>query len=420
MHSNRQIKRIYFSLELLNWLSVALPLPFIVLFMQARGLDLFQIGLVNGLYAVTIVVLELPTGGMADAIGRKPVTVLSYIATALASLTFLFAFSLPVFAIAWVFLGVGRALASGALNAWFIDSLLELDPEADLQPALAQASSFSIAGLSLGTLIGGVIPKLFAFLPADGTAVFSPLSMTIFFALLLKLLNTFLLLIWVKEGKREKAGAVFSLHSVRDILSESVSLAARKPIIRLLLLGSFFSLLALTSIETFWQAQFSRWLEPQNSLLFGTIMMVAFLMGVIGNLGSIPLSQVMGKRYGLVAALSQIIASLAIILLAMQQGPWLASACFWLYYLAVALTGSPVATLFNQEIPSQMRSSMQSVMSLVGYAGAFVGSVGLGWVAKQASVASAWRIAGALLFISVMVYVQIDRLAKPQERLSET
>ena len=103
MHSNRQIKRIYFSLELLNWLSVALPLPFIVLFMQARGLDLFQIGLVNGLYAVTIVVLELPTGGMADAIGRKPVTVLSYIATALASLTFLFAFSLPVFAIAWVF-----------------------------------------------------------------------------------------------------------------------------------------------------------------------------------------------------------------------------------------------------------------------------------------------------------------------------
>ena len=420
MHSNRQIKRIYFSLELLNWLSVALPLPFIVLFMQARGLDLFQIGLVNGLYAVTIVVLELPTGGMADAIGRKPVTVLSYIATALASLTFLFAFSLPVFAIAWVFLGVGRALASGALNAWFIDSLLELDPEADLQPALAQASSFSIAGLSLGTLIGGVIPKLFAFLPADGTAVFSPLSMTIFFALLLKLLNTFLLLIWVKEGKREKAGAVFSLHSVRDILSESVSLAARKPIIRLLLLGSFVSLLALTSIETFWQAQFSRWLEPQNSLLFGTIMMMAFLMGVIGNLGSIPLSQVMGKRYGLVAALSQIIASLAIILLAMQQGPWLASACFWLYYLAVALTGSPVATLFNQEIPSQMRSSMQSVMSLVGYAGAFVGSVGLGWVAKQASVASAWRIAGALLFISVMVYVQIDRLAKPQERLSET
>ena len=239
-----QTKRVYYSLEFLNWLAVALPLPFAVLFMQARGLDLFQMGLLSGIYSVTIVLLELPTGGLADAIGRKPVTLMSYLATLGSSLVFLLSFSLPVFALAWILLGIGRALASGALSAWFVDALLASDPEIDLQPALAQAGTFTILGLSLGTLIGGLIPELFAFLPEEGSAIFTPLAMTIFFAILLKGLNTLLLIVFVRESRpKVKQDAPLSIRSLPMIIKDAFVQTAYNPIIKWRLLASLVGLL---------------------------------------------------------------------------------------------------------------------------------------------------------------------------------
>lgn len=410
MTSVAHVKRVYYSLEFLNWFAVAIPLPFVVLFMQARGLDLFQIGLLSGSYAITIVLLELPTGGLADTVGRKPVSLLSYLLAALSGLVFLVAFSFPIFAIAWILLGISRALASGALGAWFIDSLLEHDPDIDFQPALAQAGTYTILGLSLGTLMGGVIPKLFAFLPEEGSAVLTPLSMTILVSLGLKLLLILLLSLWVKE--KRMASASKGATQLAIILKEAFKLTGDSAIIKWLLIGSFTSLLALTSVETFWQPQFSIWLNTDNSLAFAVLMMMAFVTGVVGNLASIPLTKLVGKRYGWVAAIAQVLAGVAILLLALQQSLFSSAGFFWLYYLGIAMSGSPVGAIANEEIPSERRSSMQSIMSLAGYAGAFIGSAGLGWIAETFSVSNAWLIAGSLVLLSSLIYLRVEALRK--------
>ena len=62
----------------------------------------------------------------------------------------------------------------------------------------------------------------------------------------------------------------------------------------------------------------------------------------------------------------------------------------------------------NREIPAAQRSSMLSIESLAGYAGAIVGSAGLGYVAEHASVGAAWIISGAVLVVSLGLYLQID------------
>ena len=67
--SIQQIKRVYFLVTALRWLAVGLVLPISVLVMQSRGINLMQLGIIMGLYAVTIVLLELPTGGLARAAG---------------------------------------------------------------------------------------------------------------------------------------------------------------------------------------------------------------------------------------------------------------------------------------------------------------------------------------------------------------
>jgi MFS family permease len=184
MTRTMRIKWTYYSILSLFWLATGLPAALFILLAQARGLDLFQLGLVVGAYSLTIVLLELPTGGLADAIGRKRVAVLAYVCITLASLAFLLAFSFPALLCAFVLNGVGRALASGALDAWFVDALQAADPDVELQPALAQAGTFTLLSLGAGALLGSAIPGMFEHLPPDGSAVLTPLSMPIALALL--------------------------------------------------------------------------------------------------------------------------------------------------------------------------------------------------------------------------------------------
>ncbi|MGV6802899.1 MAG: MFS transporter [Ruegeria sp.] len=56
--------------------------------MSDRGIDLFQISLLFGVYSLTTMATELPFGGLADSIGRKPV----FLATVAASVVSLILF----------------------------------------------------------------------------------------------------------------------------------------------------------------------------------------------------------------------------------------------------------------------------------------------------------------------------------------
>ena len=102
------------------------------------------------------------------------------------------------------------------------------------------------------------------------------------------------------------------------------------------------------------------------------------------------------KRYGAVAALGQLVGGAAMLVLASRSGVPAAVAAFWAAYLANALTGSPIATLLNDEVPSSRRSSTLSVVSLAGFVGGLVGSVAFGWLAQRAGIPAVWTVAGAI------------------------
>ncbi|UCH26962.1 MAG: MFS transporter [Trueperaceae bacterium] len=413
------VKRIYFTAEFLTWFAVGLVLPVSVLLLQSRGLDLFEIGLLMGLYSLTIVLLELPTGGLADTIGRKPVTLLSYLFALGSSLAFLVSFSMPLFLLSFVLLGISRALASGALGAWFVDRLLEIDEEIDLQPHLAHANVFVIAGLSLGSLAGGWVPRLFSHLPTDGAAVFTPLSMTLVFSIIVKVAGIVLVGLWIRE-RRTAPTERGALAGIPKLLKTALVESRGNPVIPLLLTASLMGALALMSVETFWQPRFAGWLGTANTPLFGLLMTGAFAVGIVGNLASIPLSKRLKGRHGLVAALAQGVGGAAVVLLALQTNAAPAAALFWLFYLMGGALGSPVAVLFNREVPSERRSSMQSVMSLAAYGGSFLGSAVLGYLAKTSGIGTVWFVSGTILSGSAALYLLVDLRSRSGRLLNTT
>ncbi|MGB7876461.1 MAG: MFS transporter, partial [Anaerolineales bacterium] len=337
MRTVKDIQRIYHLAISLFWLATALPIALLVLFAQARGLDLFQVGIVMGLYSLTIVLLEVPTGGLADTIGRKRVSILAYSTILLSGLVLLGAFTFPVFLFGFMLNGVGRALSSGALDAWFVDALKVADPDIDLQPAFAKVGTYSLLSLGVGTLAGSLIPGFFKDLPADGTAIFTPLSMPIAVSGAVYILLLLVVIFLIKE-ERKSTNENTWLESLRKIpaMIKTAAILTRQNNIVLLLLGvTSASGLVLVSLETFWQPYFANLFggSEGNTVWFGVIMGGNFLVGVLGNMIVTPVSKALGKRYGLVAAIFQGLRGVILIGLALQSNLPIAVLLFWLVYL---------------------------------------------------------------------------------------
>ncbi len=408
----KSIRRTYYLIVSLFWLGTALPMALTMLLAQARGISLFEISLLVGVYSLTIVLLEVPTGGLADAIGRKTTTALAYGCITIASVVLLLAFSFPAFVAGFMLIGVGRALASGALEAWFIDSLQALDPQIELQPDLARANTYALLALAGGSLLGSLMPYLFPHLPADGTAVLTPLAIPLVLATGLHLTTLLTTLFLVKEqrpvsgmgGWRQQVGQTNA-----HILT-AFTLSRRNPTILRLMGATAASGLAVISMETLWQPFFADFLGggTEHTVWFGVIASGNFMVGVAGNLLATPLSRWLNQRYALVCALFQGLPGLTMIILAWQTGLPGAIGLYWLVYLQMSVVNSPHSALLNQEIPAAQRSAMLSLESLVGYLGAMVGSVGLGFVAEQSSIGAAWIIGGAILMVSLGLYLQVD------------
>lgn len=418
IHTTTHIQRVYYLATSLYWFATALPLALTTLLFQARGFSLFEIGLAFGVYSATVVLLEVPTGGLADVVGRKRVALLAYCMLTLMSVVLLLAFSLPVVILGMILYGMSRALSSGALDAWFIDAVQSADPGVDLQPLLAKAGTFTLLALGLGALLGSALPQMGGGLPAEGTAVLTPLSLPILVSIILKGALTVFVAAAVHEERPSGSAASWTagLRATPQVVGEALALTRQSETILLLLGTTVAAGLALAAIETFWQPQMADLLNgvSANTILFGLAMTGSFLAGMGGNMLATPLSRFLGKRYALVAALVRGLQGLFLLTLALQTAVPGFILVFWLVYLNLGVLNSPHSTLLNAAIPAARRSSMLSVESLAGYLGSMIGSIGLGYVAQQWSISAAWIVAAVGLMLSLFLYVRIDRRQQRQ------
>src|SRR4051812_39564965 len=166
------LTRRFVLLRALRWLPVGLVLPFLVITPQARGLSLSAIGAVFAVHSAVNIALEVPSGGLADLVGRRRVLIAGAALTALSLLIFAAAESVVAFMVSAAMLAAGRSLISGSLEAWYVDSLRLLDPAAPLSHGLSRGAAAEGVALAVGSLISGGLVTLAG--PAhDGGGAFS-------------------------------------------------------------------------------------------------------------------------------------------------------------------------------------------------------------------------------------------------------
>ena len=75
-------------------------MPIVVLFYQDNGMGMHEIFLLKAIYSVAIVIMEIPSGWMADVWGRKKTLILGSILGSAGFLMYSFSYGFFAFALA--------------------------------------------------------------------------------------------------------------------------------------------------------------------------------------------------------------------------------------------------------------------------------------------------------------------------------
>lgn len=130
-----------------------------VLYLAYCGLNLAQIGMVEGIYHATGIVFEIPSGAVADLLGRKRSMVLGKVCIAVSCIIMLFARSFWFFALSFVIQALGNNLNSGSEEALVYDSMKYAGQEEQYMRVCGRLNVFIEVSQGIATVAGGILAE---------------------------------------------------------------------------------------------------------------------------------------------------------------------------------------------------------------------------------------------------------------------
>lgn len=130
-----------------------------VLYLAYKGMNLMQIGLLEGIYHLTGLLFEIPSGAAADLLGRKKTLIISRILMVISCIIMLFADSFLGFALSFLFQALSGNFNSGAEEALLFDSLKLLGKEEHYLTVSGRISTLFEVSQGIATVAGGILAE---------------------------------------------------------------------------------------------------------------------------------------------------------------------------------------------------------------------------------------------------------------------
>ncbi|MGK5445683.1 MFS transporter [Micromonospora sp. URMC 105] len=410
--SVRQIRFRYLSLYGLRWLPTGLMIPVMILLMQERGLSLSEIGLVSTAQALVVLALELPTGGLADALGRKPVLAIAWTVSLLSLGLFAVADSVALFFLVWALQGVFRALDSGPLESWYVDASLAADPKAEYEPGLGYAGTVAGVAIAVGALLSSALVALGPLGPV------SALTLPVLVAIALQAVGLIALLTLLVETRPARgAGALrASVVEAPRMVGQALGLLRRSRV-----------LLALVAVELFWgfgMVTFESLLPVRLGEVAGGAEQAATLLGPansaawLASAAGAALTPLLLRRLGAApsAALMLLVQAGTVIGMGLLAGPVGVLVAYLTCYTVHGAANPLHAGLLHRQVEGPYRTSVLSLNSMMGQPGFALGAVLLTAIADTSSVTTAMLVGAAVLAMAAPLYLPAWRAGRAAGR----
>jgi DHA1 family tetracycline resistance protein-like MFS transporter len=400
-----EIQHRYLLLVALRWLPTGLLIPVLVLLMLDRGLTLGQIGLATAAQGVMILLLELPTGGLADAVGRRNVLVVASGFDLLAVAVMISAGSLGSFALVFALQGIARALMSGPLDAWYVDAVQLADPEANIERGLANAGVVVGVSIAAGTLLASGVVAL------DPLPHVAALATPLVIALALRLVEVTAIWNLMVERDRNRRSLGDSMREVPDVVRRAVRTVRQSHMLGILMTIEALWGFGMTAFELLTPAKLGAVSGDATGAarLVGPMTTAGWVMGAVGAAAVPTLVRRVGAPLSgcwLLAAQSVFIAGIAL-----ASGPAGVIVAFVMTMTTHGAANPVHQGLVHRAVAvPELRASVLSTMSLAAMAGGMLGGIVLGALAEATTLTTAFVVGALTVVGAALLYLAARRV----------
>jgi len=408
------IVRTYLVTTALYTLATSMIWGINTLFLMDAGLDIFQVMLVNAAFAVGMVAFEVPTGVIADTLGRKTSFLICIAVIFVSTLAYVsiwwFGWGIWPFVGTSVLLGLGFTFFTGAVEAWLVDALDHTGFTGSRERIFARSQMVFSGSMLFGTVGGGVLGQVNLALPYLVRAgILVPTFVVV--ALFMRDLGF--------EPRHLKFSNVGG--EAKKVFVEGMKYGWNIPIVKFCVFASFIEGLFFIFGWYSWQRYFLDLLNRELIWVAGVVSALFSFSSIAGNALVGKVTDKLGARspakilawaaclQGLVVVAAGLLGVLAPAH-ALGLGLFAAAVGFYLVFGVVMGVAKPVRQGFlNRYIPSAHRATVLSLDSLFFDMGGVVGQTGLGYLSRAVSIPVAWVLGGAVLFFGYPLYRRVER-----------
>ena len=409
--SPRRVQGIYYTLLLGNTLAASFIWGINTLFLLDAGLSNLEAFAANAFFTAGMVIFEIPTGVVADTVGRRASYLLGTltlsVTTVLYWLMWLWSAPFWAWAVVSVLLGLGFTFFSGAVDAWLVDALRATEYRGSLETVFGRAQIVGGVAMLAGSVIGGVV--------AQFTNLGVPFLLR---AGVLALMLLLAALLMRDLGFTPERG-VGPLKATGNVLRASIKYGLGDPPVRWLMLTSPFT--AGVGIYAFYAMQpylLELYGDEEAYTIAGLTAALLAGAGIVGGTLAPVVRRLFRKRTS--TLLLATISSAAILLaLGFTTNFWVAIALIAAWGIASAIDDPVHRAYLNDMIPSKQRATVLSFDSLLGSAGGVVFQPLLGRSADLGGYGASLMWSGIITAIATPFVLLSRRQSSPADEARE-
>lgn len=370
-------------------------LPVYVFYLQERGLNLFDVNLLQIAGIASQFIAEVPTGILGDKFGRKRSVVIGLALMGVSEAMMLISTQLWHFIALQAVLGFGFAFISGSQQALLIESLPRDTPDhaAQVKRALGRLSAASQIGFVISFALTGLL-----FPDVQLTRFMIPIALTAGMLWLAALIVSF--------AREPQSHAEAHMHaSSLMLLKSSANLLRDDRAFRRIVLLSIFA----NSFGWYWIALYQPFLARAHvpAAWFGPALALGTLLAAWVNANIEHIERLLPRRHALFILTA--LPGALYLLMGFEQGSASALTLFITQYATMNAAQPLLGAYANQRIDARYRATALSLMSLLTTLYLAVAGVPIGALAEW-SLPALFAVMGLTIIVNAFLFrVNLDR-----------
>jgi MFS family permease len=335
-----------------------------------------------------MMLFEVPTGIVADTVGRRASYLLGTVTLAASTLLYVLLWQIEApfweWAVVSILIGLGFTFFSGAVEAWLVDALTATGFTGVLDAVFARGQVVSGGAMLAGSVAGGFI--------AAQTSLGVPFVLrgavlVVMFVVAFRLMHDI-------GFTPEKGGRVTT--EVRNIASASIDYGWRVPAVKWLMVEALFT--GGVGIYVFYALQpylLELWGDPEAYQIAGLVAAIVACAQILGGIVAPRLRRLFHRRTSALISTAAL-SAVTLALIGLADSFWAVVGLIVVWGLLFAASRPIRQTYLNGLIPSQQRATILSFDSLMGSTGGVWAQPVLGRAADVWGYAPSYLLAAGI------------------------